>query len=263
MMSTVVTVPVLIYDNPDENKSIVVKENRKKTGVYSWIHKETGRRYVGSSVNLGKRLSEYYNYNHLSSKNMIICKALLKYGYSGFKLEILEYCSIEELINKEQYYINKYKPEFNILKLAGSSLGFKHSEASKELMSQLAKGRCISKDTLIKMKNKTVSEDIRKKISATLQGRKFTPETLQHMSDAALGRKASEQTKLKLALNNNKRQIVKLTNVETGELKEFLFVKQAAEYLKTSHTQIRNYYNKNKSYKGYIINISKPSDSID
>jgi hypothetical protein len=39
------------------------------------------------------------------------------------------------------------------------------------------------------------------------------------MSEAALGRKASKETKLKLALNNIKRQIVILTNLETGESK--------------------------------------------
>jgi group I intron endonuclease len=53
---------------------------------------------------------------------MIICKALLKYGYSGFKLEILEYCILEEVITKEQYYLDKISPEFNILKVAGSYL---------------------------------------------------------------------------------------------------------------------------------------------
>jgi len=258
-MITVKTVPALIYNNPDKNKGLIIKENMNKTGVYSWIHIETGKRYVGSSVNLGKRLSLYYNYNHLSSKNMVICKALLKHGYSGFILEILEFCSIEEILDKEQYYIDKYEPEFNILKTAGSSLGFKHSEATKELMSQLAKGRHISEKTLIKMRDRTVTEEVKEKISATLQGRKFTSETLQRMSDAALGRKVSEETKLKLRLNNNKRQIVKLTNAETGESKEFLFIREAAEYLGTSHTQIRNYYNKNKPYKGYVIDLSKPA----
>jgi len=89
MISTAITVPFIVYDNPDQNQGVVTKENRNKSGVYSWIHIDTDRRYAVSSVNLGKRLSEYYNYNHLSSNNMIICKALLKFGYSAFRLEIL------------------------------------------------------------------------------------------------------------------------------------------------------------------------------
>jgi len=41
-----------------------------------------------------KRFSQYYSYKHIAdpNRNMIIDKALLKYGYSNFQLEILEYC---------------------------------------------------------------------------------------------------------------------------------------------------------------------------
>jgi hypothetical protein len=60
--------------------------------------------------------------------NSRIYKALLKHGYSNFNLEILEYCDKEYLINREQYYLNLLKPEFNICKIAGSMLGFKHSK---------------------------------------------------------------------------------------------------------------------------------------
>lgn len=52
----------------------------------------------------------------------------MKYGYSNFKLDILEYCDPKELLIREQYYLDLYSPDYNILKTAGSSLGFKHSE---------------------------------------------------------------------------------------------------------------------------------------
>jgi hypothetical protein len=51
----------------------------------------------------------------------------LKDGHSKFNLEILEYCSKKDLINREQYYIDLLKPKYNICKTAGSMLGFKHS----------------------------------------------------------------------------------------------------------------------------------------
>ena len=60
-------------------------------------------------------------------RNMLIHKALLKYGYSEFRLDILEYCDGKEVIYREQYYLDLLKPEYNILKTAGSSLGFKHT----------------------------------------------------------------------------------------------------------------------------------------
>jgi group I intron endonuclease len=60
---------------------------------------------------------------------MAIYKGLKKYGYSGFSLEILEYCDPKDVIKREQYYINLLKPKYNLLQVAGSSFGFKHSES--------------------------------------------------------------------------------------------------------------------------------------
>lgn len=64
----------------------------------------------------------------IKTNGSVIYRALLKNGYSNFSLEILEYCSPENTILREQYYIDLLKPEYNILKTAGSLLGFKHSE---------------------------------------------------------------------------------------------------------------------------------------
>jgi group I intron endonuclease len=62
---------------------------------------------------------------------MLINKALIKYGYSNFSLEILEYCEPSRVVTREQYYIDLLKPEYNILKVAGSSWGYKHTEESR------------------------------------------------------------------------------------------------------------------------------------
>jgi hypothetical protein len=67
--------------------------------------------------------------------SVVLYRALLKYGYSNFSLDILEYCEPNVKISREQYYIDLLKPEYNILKKAGSNLGFKHSEETKLIMS--------------------------------------------------------------------------------------------------------------------------------
>lgn len=59
---------------------------------------------------------------------MLINRALLKYGYSKFKLEILEYCEPAVAIEREQHYLDLLEPEYNILPKAGSRLGHKHTE---------------------------------------------------------------------------------------------------------------------------------------
>jgi len=61
---------------------------------------------------------------------MIIYKSLLKYGYYSFRLEILEYCLKENVRNREQYYLDLMKSEYNVLVKAGSSLAFIHLEES-------------------------------------------------------------------------------------------------------------------------------------
>jgi len=126
-------VPVKTYTNADTLKDIIIQENKEKSGVYRWRHLITGKSYVGSSINLGRRFRDYYNYSfitHEKNKNMYIYRSILKHGYSHFKLEILEYCTVEDVRAREQHYLDLLNPEYNLLQTAGSSLGFKHSEES-------------------------------------------------------------------------------------------------------------------------------------
>lgn len=120
--------PIFVYDNADILKLQSVSENKGKSGVYRWTNKVNGKVYIGSSVDLGKRLGQYYNLSYISSNNMLISKALIKYGYGNFSLEILEYCDRSNVLLREQYYLDLFKPEYNLLKIAGSNLGYIHTE---------------------------------------------------------------------------------------------------------------------------------------
>jgi group I intron endonuclease len=98
-------------------------------------------------VRLARRLRDYYTYSYLTKNKMIISKALLKYGYSNFKLEILEYCEPKDVIKREQHYLDLLEPEYNQLKIAGSNLGYKHTE-----------------ETLAKFRARELSEEHRAKL---------------------------------------------------------------------------------------------------
>lgn len=124
--STSSVYPEKSYSNADVQKIEIFKDNRNKSGVYRWTNLKNGKSYVGSAVDLSKRLYIYYNLNLLEKSKMAIAKAILKYGYSSFKLEILEYCDPKDCLKREQYYIDLLNPEYNILKTAGSSFGYKH-----------------------------------------------------------------------------------------------------------------------------------------
>ena len=44
---------------------------------------------------------------------MLIYKAILEYGHINFIFDIIEYCSPEELLDREQYYLDNYDFEYN------------------------------------------------------------------------------------------------------------------------------------------------------
>ena len=68
----------------------------------------------------------------------MIYQALLKYLYSNFSLEIIEYCESDQCISREQYYLDLLKREYNILPKADSRIGHKHS---KETLDKLSKAQ--------------------------------------------------------------------------------------------------------------------------
>jgi group I intron endonuclease len=95
----------------------------------------------------------------VKTRTSIIYSALLKYGYEDFTLDILEYCEINILIEREQYYFDLLKPEYNILKAANSRIGSKHSLNTRALMSLKLKG------VNHPLYGKTLTQEIRMKIS--------------------------------------------------------------------------------------------------
>ena len=99
---------------------------------------------------------------------MQIYRGLLKYGYSNFSLEILEYCNPSEVFSREQYYLDLLNPDYNILKIAGSHLGFKHSVAERETIAKF-KGRKHSPETIAKMKTRIWTDEHRAKRLEHLQ----------------------------------------------------------------------------------------------
>jgi group I intron endonuclease len=151
-------IPVKIYENAHSDKLCIIKENKNKAGIYLWTHKESGNTYVGSAKDLSKRLRNYYSISYMTYKNSgnsYINNALLNHGYSNFSLSILEYIDISNLsvsesrksiLEREQHYLDLLNPVYNILKKAGSPLGFKHSESTLTNFSKARKGLTKSED---------------------------------------------------------------------------------------------------------------------
>ena len=125
----------------------------QKAGIYRWINNISKNTYIGSLINLSVRFYTYYSLRSLAKSNRPIERALLKHGFSNFSLEILEYCDVKVLLEREQYYLDELKPVYNIVKKAGSTLGYKHTEETLQKMRDfilsdevLAKKRLFTKN---------------------------------------------------------------------------------------------------------------------
>lgn len=146
---------LMVFLNADIDKLAILNYIKGKAGIYMWTNNLNGKKYVGSSVDLRRRLLEYYNVNRLlNEKSMPIYRSLLKHGYQNFSLTILEFCNIDILVSREKHYFDVYSPEYNILKTPGSpdrGKGWTHSEATVEKIRLAANKRAESPEYLAKM----------------------------------------------------------------------------------------------------------------
>jgi hypothetical protein len=139
-----------------KNKYTLLKQHRNKSGIYLIHNNINGKKYIGSAVDLGKRLATYYFPSRLCD-GRYISNSILKYGHGSFSVVILCILSNtstsikKDILNKEQEYINLYKPVYNLNTVAGSSMGFKHTEKSKQLISEFCKGKHLSDQTKQKL----------------------------------------------------------------------------------------------------------------
>lgn len=98
------------------------------------------RQYVGSSCLVTRRFSQHTKAlalaNHCNSK---LQNHVNKYGLTDLIFSVLEHCDVRDLISREQYFIDKLRPYFNINPVAESRLGSRHSVVSRLKMSKSAK----------------------------------------------------------------------------------------------------------------------------
>jgi group I intron endonuclease len=193
---------------------------------------------------------QYYNIKYITraAKSSLICKALLKYGYSSLKLEILEYCDPSLVIEREQYYIDLLKPEYNIFQVAGSLFGYKHTPESLEKMREIAINR--SDETKAKLREAALGKTY-----------KHTEETKIKLRDAVLGKKHSDETKAKLRViqsNRIKHPVagfkIEVKDVHTGQILYYDSLRAAGKELNTNHVTLSSNLNKGKLFRDrYLI----------
>jgi group I intron endonuclease len=232
-------IPLLIYTNAEISKNVILKENKGKVGIYRWINNVNNKTYIGSGVDLSKRLGSYYRIKELERKSRPIDTALIKHGHANFTLEILEYSTKENLINREQYYLDLLNPEYNILKIAGSLLGYKHSE-----------------ETLIKLKNRDISEEHKKILSLVHSNKLVSQETRNKLSEATIKYKKDNPLssyiidKIKVKTIEREGVAVKVIDMSTNKEIQFTNQTEAGKFLGVTRQAVYNAIKRNKLIKG-------------
>ena len=154
--------PIKVYNNFKEDRDQLIKDQKEKTGVYCLVNLTNGHIYIGSSINLAVRMRNYLNTTFLKNKrnkNMPIIQALLKYGQDNFAVLIVEYVDVEILAIRETHYITQLLPYYNVLKQGYSSLGYKHTEETKKMLTELAKNRVHSSSTKVLISRALVGQN--------------------------------------------------------------------------------------------------------
>jgi len=120
----------MFFENVQSSKRDIYKELKGKSGIYLFINKITNDLYVGSSVTLSKRMAaHFFHGNSNKDTRVVLYRAMRKYKLENFSLAILEFCASDIITcsDLEQKWIDYYKPRYNVLKIGGSSSGFRHS----------------------------------------------------------------------------------------------------------------------------------------
>ena len=264
---------VKFYEDAYSMKKSIIKDNKNKSGIYKWTNKLTNDIYIGQSVDLSKRFIRYFNLSYLKNRGtLIISRALIKYGYSNFSLEILEYCNIPDLTEREQYYLDTLNPRYNTLKIAGSSLGRKHSEEAKAKISKALKGVYVKEKSALygsshSEETKALMSLKKFKSNNPLFGKTHTVsvsggygyETKELMRQKALGRKHSVsvsggygyETLLNMSASRGYPvQIYEKCNSEGFQLiGNFVSIRKAANFLGISANTVRLYINSGEIFK--------------
>lgn len=189
-----------------------------KSGIYKITNLLNDKFYIGSTCNFKDRKSKHKN----RKSNTIISRAIQKYGWDNFKFEIIEYCDVDKLIERESYYFELLQPfkennGYNILRnpIKNGWVDAKHTEESKMKMSESRKG--IIPWNKGKKGVQECSDETRKLYSEqrkgeknSFYGKKHSKETIKHLKEIAKQRDMSHCNKKVVQLDKITGEIIKI-----------------------------------------------------
>lgn len=133
-------------------------------------------RYVGQTTQGHERFKQHLR---LYNRKLPISKFIKKYVDLGKTpiFEVVEICSVENLNEREQFWIRHYKElVFNLLNLTDGGYGiqgYKHTELAKQKISEAGKGNKYKVGITAWNKNKPMGESTKIKCSLSAKRKKL------------------------------------------------------------------------------------------
>lgn len=230
-------------------------------GIYRITNKINGKSYIGQSKNIERRFREHKYICSETNKSLAI--AYKKYGRENFEFSILEECSIEDLDNREIYYIKALKPQYNRTSGGNGSANHYVSEETREILRRKAK------EQWERLPEEEKQRIINTQLKKPAIGHIVTEATREKLRQCNLGKKQSKETieKRKTTIMEKKKNGYVQTNeghnkkvicIETGEIFQSLKEAENKCKLTTLCGHLKGKYKtcKGKHYEYYQENSS-------
>lgn len=155
--------------------------------IYITTNTINGMRYLGQKTFDKDGDWKYYLGSGIRFKN-----ALNFYGRENFYRNIVCFCYSQEELNKAEYELSillnvvESSDWYNLVYGGGGACGHKHSEATKEKISKNRKGICSGEAH--PMYNKTHTEESKAKMSASHKKENLSKDTIRKMSQSSLSK---------------------------------------------------------------------------
>jgi len=114
-------------------------------GVYRITNRITGDFYIGSSVDIRHRMGQHFSKYKVRLHTERFDQDLQRYGKDGFDVEVIEECEFDELREREEFYLCKYHPPYNL-----RWKGYKRSEETRRKLSEKLIGRTVPRGVVEK-----------------------------------------------------------------------------------------------------------------
>ena len=169
-------------------------------GIYSIKHIESGKQYIGSSIDIKRRwIGHRVDLRRGGHHSRSLQRSWNKYGESGFCFEVLELCEEEKLIQLEQKYFDSLRP------FSAEHLGFNENKIADKPPVQYGHNR---QPWQTGKKRPPRTEEHKRKLSEALRGSKKSPRSPEHMANIWAKRRENgtdnhtKESKVKCGIKN-------------------------------------------------------------